>query len=328
MFYKTEDLIASAKRSEFFPVGQTTFSDPDDLIAFANEEMQTKLVPSILSAREDFFLTKKQINIQGGLNRYALPERAIGNALKDLLYMPNATDQTTLYPLAKTTIHDIPSWGNGNVSPGQFYLEGDDIIILPTPSSTQGALLPYYFARPNQLVSTTSCAKITAVTVGPIQTTLTVNTDLTNANLTTPIAASSLIDLLSAKSPFKLWSSDVSVQSITSTTIVLNNSDIQDAASNTLPKVGDYVCPAQQANIPMIPSEFHPILSEMIAYRALKAIGDVNHMQVVKAHIQEMIQDAFKLIAMRIEQEMDVVYERSSILNSVGLPSFSFAVKL
>lgn len=327
MFYKTEDIVASAKRSEFFPTGQTTFSDPDDLIAFANEEMQTKLVPAILSVREDFFLSSQQINLQANLSTYPVPERAVGNALKDLLYMPSAAAPSVMYPLPKTTVHDLQVGSQGSGNPGQFYIQGDEIVLVPTPSSSQGAIVSYFFMRPNRLVSTSQCAKITAIVVGATQTTLTVDTDLTASTLATVISSGSLVDLLSAKSPFLLWNQDVSVQSISSTQVVLNNSDVQDAALNTMPRVGDYVCPAQQANIPMVPQEFHPILSEMIAYRALKALGDINHMQVCKVHINEMLQNAYKLIAMRVEQEQDVVYDRGSILNAVGLPSFGSAVR-
>lgn len=323
--YLTEDIVSSAKRSEWFPLSQTTLVDPDDLIALANEEFQTKLVPAIMSVREDFFLATKQVNIQANLPNYTLPERAIGNAFKDLLYMPNASDQAAKYPLPKTTIHDVQTWSAGAAVPGQFYMQGDQVVLNPTPSATVGALLFYFYARPNKIVPTSSVAKITGISVGVSQTTLTVNTDLTA--LATPVGVGSLVDLLRAKSPFALYNMDVSVQAITSTTITLNNTDVQDVVGNLLLQVGDYICPAQTANIPMVPQEFHPILGEMVAYRALKGVGHKDQMMACAANITEMMKNAFKLIGMRVEQEQDIIFERWGILGAISAPNFAFATK-
>jgi hypothetical protein len=314
MFFKTEDLISSSKRSEFFPTGQTTFVDPDDLIAFANEEMATKLVPAIMTIRQDFFLESKQVSIQASLQTYSVPERAIGNAFKDLLYQASATDSSYRYPLAKTNPHDVGLWNQSDSNPGAYFLQGDQVYLVNKPPQSVGALVFFYYARPNKLISTSSAAKITAVSSASGTTTLTVDTDLTGS-----LTTGALIDFLSSKSPFRLWAEDVAITSISTTQIQVATSALQDGAGNVTPVVGDYICPAQSANIPMIPSEFHPILAEMICYRALKALGHTTQMQVCQAHINEMLQGAFKLIAQRVEQEVDVVFERNGILGAVGM---------
>lgn len=314
MFYTTDDLVAAAKRSEFFPVSQSTFTDPDDLIAFANEEMMMKVVPLILSEREDYFLTTLTRGLVSSVNHYALPERAIGNNFKDIFYLPNKTDLTNKYTLSKIQVHELSYGFNSQTVPARFHLQGDEVVIVPTPTSLSGTegILFYYFQRPSKLVSVSSCAKITGVSSAAGTTTFTVNTDLTGS-----ISVGTNVDFLSGKSPFRNWATDVPVTAITATTIAVATANVQDESGAVEPISGDYISLAQQACIPMIPQEFHPILSELVCYRAMKALGATEHLQVLAANIKDMMQNALKLMSNRVESEVDVVYDRDSILNTM-----------
>lgn len=318
MFLNTEDLVASAKRSEFFPISQSTFTDPDDLIAFGNEELQTKLVPMILSEREDYFLTYLDTVLVDKVNHYAMPERAIGNALKDVFYLPNSATPDVRYTLPKSQVHDAHAWSTTATTPAGFFLQGDEVVLIPTPGSLSGTerLRQYYLMRPNRLVPTSYCGKITASSVNGTQITFTVNTDLTASGL--PQAVGSKLDFLRGSSPFRTPVIDSVCQGITSTSITVNLVDVQDEGSNTMPQVGDFICPAQTTCIPMLPSEFHSILSEMICFRALKALGMVQKLEVVAQNIKDMLQGAMKMMSNRVESEVDVIFDSSGYLASVG----------
>lgn len=318
MFFKTEDLVSSAKRSEFFPISQSTFTDPDDLIAFANEEMQTKLVPLVLSEREDYFLTFIDVTPSNKVNHYPMPERAIGNALKDIFWLPNSTTPDVRYALPKAQVHDAHSWSTTASTPGGFYLQGDEVVLVPTPGSLSGTerIRYYYLMRPNRLVPTSYCAKITGSSVSGSQITFTVDTDLTASAL--PQAVGSKLDFIRGVSPFRAPVIDSACQALTITSITVNLSDVQDEGGNTIPQVGDYICPAQTTCIPMIPSEFHSILSEMVCYRAMKALGATPRLQVVAQNIQDMLKGAMKMMSNRVEAEVDVVFDSTGFLASVG----------
>lgn len=321
MFYFTEGLISSAKRSEFFPTGQVTFTDPDDLIAFANEEMMTKMVPHLMSVRQDIFLKYKISYIQNLLAHYAFPERAIGNAFKDVFYLPQASNPllaselATRCGLTKRQIHDIRNGSQSGGRPFSFSLQGDELVLDPVPNSTVGALLFYYYQRPNELVSVTNCAKITGLSSSLGITTFTVDTDLTGS-----LSVGSKADFISVTSPFLLWAQDVAITTITATTIAVTSTNVMDETSTVQPAIGDYICPAQKTCIPQIPCEFHPILAEMICYRALKAMGRQNQMQACVANITQMLKGAFTLVSNRVEAEVDVIYDDNSLLNSISGP--------
>ena len=318
MFYFTEDLITAAQASALFPTSQNTFGT-SVLIGFANEELLGKLVPKIHSVREDFFGTTANIPLRSGVSRYPIPERALGNALKDVFYVPNITQPLVRYILSKVHVHDLQSFRGSTGTPGAFYMEGDMLVLTTPPQTVTGVeyLKVAFYQRPSQLVSTSACAKITAITVGASQTTLTLNTDLTSV-----LNVGDKIDIQKARSPFLLWSTDVVIQTVSATQIVVNNVDIADEGGTALPTVGDWVTKALYCNIPMIPQEFHPILSEMIAARTMKGLGDSEKLASANAGIAEMMNAAIKLIANRVEGEPDVVYDSQGILSSVNVFGF------
>ena len=317
MFFNTEALTAAAKLSEFFPTGQSTFKDPDDLISFANQELMIKLVPVVMSVRQDFFTAASFASLKVNLNHYAVPERAIGNAFQDLFYVPDPTQPLTRYSLSKLSIHDAQAAINASGQPSGFYMRGDEAVLNSTLSSFPGtpALLWSYYRRPNRLVPTSSCAKITAITPSGTQTVFTVDTDLTASAL--PQAVGMRLDVLSYTSPFRLWAMDSVIQAITSTQITLNTADVQDESLTVTPQVGDYICPAQTANVPMLPQELHPILSEMIAFRCNKALSNQAGMAACAQNIKDMMEGAMTLIANRVDDEVDVVCDAQGFMNAL-----------
>lgn len=321
MLYKTEDLITSAKRSEFFPVSQNTFTDPGDLIAFANEEYATKLLPFMLTNRQDFFLNNKYTSIINNLNHYALPSRAAGNSFKDLFYLPDANNLGYKYTIPKIEVHEIAKYSFLSGVPIGFHMQGDEVVLLPTPNSSTGLLQFYYFRRPSTLVPTTSCTKITAISNVGGTATFTVDTDLTSS-----LSVGSLVDFQAMTSPSLPWADDVAVTAITSTSIAVAASAITNEGSILEPIVGDYICPAGQSLLPQgLPQEFHPILAEMICFRVLKALKDANGMASCSSNITDQLKLAFKLIENRIESEVDTISDLNSILNAVSYSSYRFS---
>ena len=139
-----------------------------------------------------------------------------------------------------------------------------------------------------------------------------------NTDLTASLSAGSKIDLLNAESPFKLWAYDVSIQTISSTEITVLTADVDNELGSVEVAANDYVCPAGKANIPMIPIEWMPVLSELICYRAMKALGAAKNVAEIKANIADMIDQAMSITSNRMEDEVDVMYDADGLLNSLG----------
>lgn len=146
------DLIASVKRKIAFPISQVTFSDTD-ILAFANEEMMISQVPSVMLYHEEYFVTYVVIPLQSGLNRYAIPDRAIGLRLRDIKWQDsqgNMFDMTRVSPDDKAFFQRNIGANN---AVHKFYIEGNDVVLLPAVTADPtGQFVMSFFLRPNQLV--------------------------------------------------------------------------------------------------------------------------------------------------------------------------------
>jgi hypothetical protein len=297
-----EDLLESAKDRTFAPVSQTTFQD-SQLITIANDEMSLRLVSDMMSIREDFFQTSSDTSIRSGVSHYAVPKRAIGNALKCVQIVDSNGNVSS--PLDRIDVDRAPDYQSGGRA---FYFEGDEIVLVPEPTQSSGSIRMTYYARPNRLIATTSCAKITGISSVGGTTTLTVDTDLTAS-----LSVGSKIDFLSSESPYMLWADRVVITQITASVIDVATSSIQDAGGTVEPQIDDYICPTGFANIPMVPVEWHPVLGQMMAIRILEAIGDLEKLNFAAAALKELRGCAQKLIKNRAESSPELLVRRNGL---------------
>lgn len=307
MSFLIEDIIESVKDRSFAPISQSTFQDAD-ILRILDEELKLKLTADLISVREDFFLWRKTIPCIATKPLYTIPTRAVGNAIKAVFYVDSAGQQT---PLARKDVDQLGDFSGVTGTPQFFYFEGDQIGLLPPAADATGSLLVSYPRKPNQLILTESAAKITSISSLAGTTTFTVDTDLTAS-----LSIGSLVDFLRGSSPFLLWADAVAITAITSTTIAVLTTDVDDVDGSVLPIVNDYICPNGYSNIPMTPEEFHPVLAQMGTVRMLAAMGHQEKWQSAKAELQELRKEALKLVRNRAESAPDTVYRKSPILRA------------
>jgi hypothetical protein len=305
-----EDIQQSAKLRTLAPLSQSTF-DANDLVTMAHEELQLKLVSDIMEVREDFFLTSQLTPLVAMIDHYVMPERAIGNALKTLFYIDPVGNPVELDRVDVDRITAYSAGGGG--SPEKYYFEGDEVVILPKPTTSAGSLMFSYFAKPNRITLTSNCAKITGKSSASGTTAFAVNTDLTAS-----IVVGDLVDFVSSRSPFLLWAFGVPVTAISSSEIQVATANVSNAAGVVEPLQSDFICPNGYSNIPMVPEAFHPVLSQMVAIRMLAALGDLDKWQAAKAELTEVRKEANKLIKNRVESSPRTLKNNSGLVPRVS----------
>lgn len=308
MFYTTNQIIESVEARTLAPTGQPTYQN-SDYVRFANEELQIKIVPDIMTIREDFFLRVLNYSITNAQASYTLPERTLGNTLKDLFYIDQNGNR---YPISRVNINDIPLNTAATIYPQTFYMKGDQVVLVPTPTATVGTMEAWYYERPSELVLTEACGQITSIALNtPLagQTTYTVNAD---------VSSYATLDFVSGTSPFRDYSIDVTPVSATSTTVVVTNTDVDSESGSLLPVVGDWICEAQTSPIPMVPQEFHPLLAELVAGRVVQGLGDAQKLEAINANVGMMRQNMLNMIANRIEQKQEVIVNRYGLTRASG----------
>lgn len=309
MGFLVEDLIASIKRKSFVPISQKTFQE-SDLIAIADEETLNSIVPMIMREREKHFKTYLDRTLINAVNRYGVPERSIANGLKAICYVDSSGNEYP--PLPQVDTRDRSNYNSTSATPSVFDIEGDEIIILPTPSSPTGSLRLHHFQRPNKLALTEDCTKITAIASVGGTTTFTVNTDLT-----ADLAVGSKVDIVSAMSPFLLWAFDVVITAITSTTVAVATTSVDNQAGTVEPQIGDYICPRGFTNIPNLPEEYHSILASKCAEMISGGMGDMKKLQIASAKSSEKEKNVSQLIQNRVEDSPQVIRSRHGWTSSL-----------
>lgn len=286
----TDNLIASVKRRAMLPSTQVTFKD-DDFLAFANEEMDLGVVPHILSFHEDYLLDTASLVIDGS-SRYKIPNRAIGNKVRDVRYRDSNGNLSEMTRIQKEDemYYQFNSGGVASSGLRPFMIEADE-IVMPQGSSpnTGGFLEIVYYLRPNELVAENRTARITSID--------TILNTITIDSFPDTFGGETLFDITSSKSPYKLVAMDVSPTTLPNE---LNLFFTLTSLPTSL-SVGDIIALSEETIIPQIPLELQSMLAQRVAIRCLEALGDSQGLQNAMAKLQEMEQKTGSLIDDRVE---------------------------
>lgn len=242
----TADLITEVKLRGNIP--DTTDTDSvnhdNNILRLATSIIWSRLVPAIMSIREDFYTTKAEYTIEADDARYRIPARAIGGVLRDVrLICGDAERSLPIIPQERRS-----HTGSGTVE--GYYLENDEIVLYPKPATGGDTLVVSYFLRPNRLIATTSCSQVTAL--GPVTT-----SGISDGSYTK--------DFVSALAPFEQFGVD--------TIITVATNVVTGAPSDVT--VGDWIAPQGYSPIPNVPVEFFPILATMTAEVVLRSMGNI-----------------------------------------------------
>lgn len=224
--------------------------EDQELLDFAYDSLLSELVPAVLLARENFFVTTADYTITADQAAYVLPGRALNGIIREV----KLVDGTTVTDLARMDVEDVTTTVTG--TPHSFYVLGSSIYLYPTPSTTTGTLRVYYPIRPSRLVEVTACGRITAI--NGLVVSLTIPTGWTTTNT---------FDLVRGRAHFDILSTDLTASSVAGGSITLS------AVPTTL-AVGDYICLAEESCFPLLPPEGHVALVQCAVAAALESMGD------------------------------------------------------
>lgn len=306
MNYFAEDLITSIKKRGLVPQSEGTFQT-DGFLNLATEEMNNFIAPKILEEREDYFNSPFDVNIVAGVSYYRIPERSISETLKVVFYvLPGQSPQK----LDRIDVEDSVNYA-GDI-PTAFYFMGDEIVLCPTPSRSEGVIRFIYPKSPSKMIQTISCGKITSITDNGATVTFGVDTDLTSM-----YSVSSLMDFVSSKGPFKNWAIDQAIVQITSNSIEFNKTDLLSEGGAIEPKIGDYICPAGYSNIPQLPVSFQACLAHSVCVRLLESLGDINKLGAAIKSRDELLNQGLSSIRNRVENSPKKISGRNSLISRI-----------
>ena len=295
----TNAFLLAVDRAITVPNYQPRFSQTD-LLALANEEQQSMIVPMIVSLREEFFVFREELSVTAGTESFRIPERAIGRTLREIQYQ-NAAGGNLVYDLPRISIEDSYRFTNlGQGTPNGFMIEGDSIRLLPTPSSNGNVVL-YTLRKPSDLVLTSRTATITSFGTNTI----------TLSKMPSNLTIGSKIDITDCRPSYPLLYKDLTITNITG--LVLTVSGFTGTALTDL-EAGDSVSSKMETSIVQLPDEATTVLVHATAVRVLEALSIPDQMKVAEEKLQQKIRACREILSPRVEGSTPKVIQRDGLL--------------
>lgn len=295
----TNAFLLAVDRAITVPNYQPRFSQ-SDLLALANEEQQSMIVPMIVALREEFFVFREELSVTAGTLSFRIPERAIGRTLREIQYQ-NAAGGTLVYDLPRISIEDSYRFTNlGQGTPNGFMIEGDSIRLLPTPSSDGNAIL-YTLRKPSDLVLPSRTATITSFGTNTI----------TVSKVPSNFTIGSKIDITDCRPSYPLIYKDLTITNITG--LVLTVSGFSGTALADL-EAGDSVSTKLETSIVQLPDEATTVLVHATAVRVLEALSIPDQMKVAEEKLQQKIRACREILSPRVEGSTPKVIQRDGLL--------------
>lgn len=158
----SDQLISTIQRKIAIPIAQVTFSN-DDILAFVYEEMLVSQVPSVLEYNEEYYVYSLDVPLESDKDRYPIPDRAVGMRLRDIAWKDSSGN---IFEMSRVDAGDKAFFQRNtgsNQAIHKFYVENNEIVLLPgVGSSPTGSLVFYFYMRPSILVQDENAATITA----------------------------------------------------------------------------------------------------------------------------------------------------------------------
>jgi hypothetical protein len=277
MAYTTADLISAVKRRSFAPVSQNTFSETD-LLALADEEVQTLIVPEIMGVREEYFVSYKDTALVANQAAYAIPHRAIGMAVREVKLVDaggNFIDLPQISPEALSS--------DATGTPNSFYVRDNSIVLWPTPSAAVGTLRVYFCRAQATLIPTSSAAIVSTV----------IGNDVSINGAPAAFTTSETYDFIRGRGGQEVLGEDLAVTGVGASSMSFT------ATPPSTVIAGDYVAIAGQSPLIQLPREYRVVLTQAVVVRVLKSMR-LEGWDVEQKTLDGMVEKARELISPRV----------------------------
>lgn len=299
--YTTASLIEKTRTIGAIPSSSSNFTD-QKLVTIANDEMQSTVVPLIMMAKQEYYVTYEDFEITSTSEPtiIPIPHNAIYDKIADItlaqtvngvvneLSIPNIARETLTAGPAYSTIYYQNVFG--------YTIQDSNIIFYPGVyvNLPQNYIRLYFYRRPLELVTTANAGRITAIT----------GNDLTLSQIPASWTIGDDMVAVSQLPPFR-------VKGYATITAISNPVVTVDDAS--LFAVGDWISLDGYCPIPMIPVEAMSYLIACTVLRVHEAMADDKMTELATLKKKELGAILINSITPRTDGERQVIQKRYSI---------------
>lgn len=282
-----DDCVASVFRNTALPNSQITY-EPDDIVAFLNEEQQTTISALVQKIREKYWIQYLDIVINPNVTTYIVPQRAIMGALEDIVLVDSSNNEIEIAQLADEQRKVAPFYSFVPIASMRgMYARDDTFNIYPvTFPFPAGFLIRFKYARrPSIFVESSFCAQVLTVNYST-------NVVTVSAVPSGWTEGSTLVDIINNFPQFTSHSDDNLITTIAGTSITLTSLP-------TTVVTGQWICPAGTTCVPQIPVELYPLLINSACLRVFTSMQNANGFNTMSKVVTAQIDDATALLTPR-----------------------------
>lgn len=288
--YTSTGLVANVKRRAFLPAGSGLSTA--DILQVLTEQLRNYIPAFLKGIREEYLVAELRIAITGASN--AIPARAVGAALRTVAWLGDG--DTVPRMLARIEPERRAGYAATDGTPTGFLFQGNNLVLVP--AVTSGTLVLTYQQRPGQLVTTEECGCITEINTG--------TRTLTFDSLPTTFTDAQLYDAVACRPNFGALELDISVDTVTTTTMVLTG------AVPTGLLEGDYISLATETCIPQTPLEVHDLLAQAAASKIANSMGSTRK-DAIKEALLDLRAEVSVILTPRSDGNARYVVSRSGL---------------
>lgn len=287
--YTTTDLVAGIQRVAHVPQGNNTFSF-NDFLALADREMRTGVAPRIANCRENYWMTTTNYDVSSD-NKYPIPHLALGQSVVDMKVLTG----TNYIHLARIEVSDLYSTNYTTAPAYCYWIEDQNLRIIP--SSLAGTRVMWYYRIPSQLVATSACGQITAISGNTV----------TVSSLPSAFVGGGELDIVGQQPGFNVLLKDDEPISI------IGNDILFDSVPSQV-SVGDWVCLSGQSCVVQCPLEWIEVLVQRVACAIYEIQGYTTKLKVAKETLAMMMASATDLVSPRTIESEKFIFSGGSLL--------------
>lgn len=272
------------------------------LLKLAHEEFGSYLMPKLLKVRESYFQWDEDTALNA-TGEYPIPSRAVGGKLDNIALIDASPTPTSRLDVDLITEDELSDYGSTPAGKPGIYFKRNSIFLVPPTYSGWNYIRQSFFLRPGYFVETTACAQVTAIN--------TLTKVVTFTTVPSTWAITQLFDFIQDKPHFDTLGIDKAISAIT--TGAAGTMTFSVALPSRL-AVGDWVCLANETCVVQAPVEFHGMLAQRVANKAMQSLGDTEGVKTGMVDLESLEKGAIGLITPRAEKESKKLVNRTGLL--------------
>lgn len=292
--YDMEQMIANIKRRCAVPTSQLTYTD-SDFTKLCTDELQTMAVPLIMSCREEFFVTTRDIATPAD-RRIPFPSDTVSSKIRALTYLQQSSPVVTIN-IPRIDIDIVNGVGFSNYATlAGFYLENNEMVLYPNTSVPVGTMLRMFlYRRTLDIAAPADYGRVLAINTG--------SNTVTLDFLPPAWEIGDVVNSVNSIMPFDVTNAAMTITNVSSPSLIVDNvDDLQ---------VGDYISLQGYSAIPQIPIEAHAYLAQLTAVQCLEGLGDQTGKQSAEEKAEKLKTNLLILISQRVDGSIKKIMNAS-----------------